>query len=30
MLARLIAYAVGFDVGVETVKHLVQERRRGK
>jgi hypothetical protein len=27
LLACLIAYAVGFEVGVETVKDLVQERR---
>jgi hypothetical protein len=30
LLARLIAYAVGFEVGVETVKDLVQERRGAK
>jgi hypothetical protein len=28
LLALLIAYAVGFDVGVETVKDLVQQLRR--
>jgi hypothetical protein len=30
LLALLIAYAVEFEVGVETVKDLVQERRRRK
>jgi integrase len=30
LLALLIAYAVGFKVGVEAVKDLVQERRRRK
>jgi hypothetical protein len=30
LLALLIAYAVEFEVGVETVKDLVQERRRLK
>jgi hypothetical protein len=30
LLVRLIAYAVGFEVGVETVKDLVQRRRRTK
>jgi hypothetical protein len=30
LLARLIAYAVGFDVSVETVKTLIQKRRGAK
>jgi hypothetical protein len=30
LLARLIAYAVGFDVSVETLKNLIRERRRVK
>jgi hypothetical protein len=30
LLVRLISYAVGFDVGAETVKDLVQKRRQRK
>lgn len=30
LLVRLIVHAVGFEVGLETVKKLVQQRRRSK